>query len=123
MAWLVRFEGEVLNTEDLTLDELEAIETVTGTSWVLLNPWQSMKVAKALLAVALTRSGVADEVAREKIGGLTSRAIQADTFTHVEDGADLPTSYTDGQPDPKAAAEPETSGSSGPTEPSAGTPT
>src|SRR4051812_19673961 len=122
MPWLVRFEGEVLNTEDLTLDELGAIEEATGVPWITINPVTSIPVAKALLAMCLIKGGVSDEVAREKVGQYRIKDIN-NVFDLVESGADLPSDWVDGQPDPKVAAEAATSGSSGPGAASDGTPT
>lgn len=119
MPWLVKFEGEVLNTEDLTLDELEAIETATSVPWITFNPVTSVPVAKALLALCLVKSGLSDDVAREKVGQYRVRDLK-DVFELVDAGADLPGSWVDGQPDPKAAAGEATSGSSGPGETSDG---
>ena len=128
MPWLVKFQGEELNTEDLTLDELEAVQKATAsatgdiTPWILLNPVEDMAVAKAFLALSLVKSGLEDDVARSKVGALTLREIKG-AFEFIQPGADLPTQYVDGQPDPKAAPEEPTSGSSGPGGTSDGLPT
>jgi hypothetical protein len=110
LPWLVRFEGQELNTEDLTRDELEAIEQITTVPWVLLNPVHSMPVAKSLLALCLVKGGMADDQARDKVGQFKVRDIH-DVFTLVDQ--DIPTTWADGQPDPKAAPAARTSGSSG----------
>lgn len=115
--WLVKLEGEVLlNTEDLTFEELEALEQVTGTGWAFLFPNNDAKVAKALLALALVRSGMDDTAAKDKVAALTRREFR-DSFERITDEAnndDRPKEWVDGLPDPKDVTGSPTTGSSGP---------
>lgn len=113
--WLVKVDGEVLlNTEDLTFDELGVIEETSGIGWMYLNPNNATGVARALLALALIKSGMADAAARDKVGQMTKREFR-DAFELVVEGVndDRPKEWVDGLPDPKEATGSSTSGSSG----------
>lgn len=115
--WLVKLDGEVLlNTEDLTFDELEALEQVSGMGWNFLLPQNDVKSARALLALALVKSGMDDAAAKEKVAGLTRREFR-DSFERITDEAnndDRPKEWVDGLPDPKDVTGSPTTGSSGP---------
>lgn len=123
MDWLVKVDGEVLlNTEDLTFDEQEALEQVTGISWYHLLPLSDAKSARALLALALVKSGMDDEAAKDKVSQMTRREYR-DSFEAITPEAgndDRPKEWEDGLPLAGAQA---TSGSSGPTDSLTGLPT
>jgi hypothetical protein len=93
-AWLLHLEledGSTLeaSTDDLTLDELEVAERVSGVAWAALNPLRSAKVAKGLLALLLIRQnlatgmdrGTAEAKALEVAGQVTARQL-SDAFTY-----------------------------------------
>jgi hypothetical protein len=101
VAWKVRVGDTWQNTDDLTLDEVEAVEVASGVGWGLLNPLRSAPAAKALLAAFLVRDGVSDADARAQVGALRLKTAKH-TFVYVEDD-DLPDQWEDGLPvvDPK----------------------
>lgn len=70
MAYLVRYESEAFNTDDLTLDEAITIEKATGRSWVLINPFRSAEDCKAIMVAFLARNR-GDEEAAKLVGALS----------------------------------------------------
>jgi hypothetical protein len=104
VAWKVRVGDKWENTDDLTLDEVEAVESASGVSWGFMNPLRSSQTAKALLAAFLVRDGVSDADARVQVGALKLKTAKH-TFRFVEDD-DLPDQWEDGLPvvDPKPEA-------------------
>lgn len=91
-VWQVEYDGATLLADDLTWDELEAIEASTGVPWALLNPLRSAAVAQALLGVLLVRAGKSDEEARAAVRGMAVRDFKG-VFSLVDD--DRPTYYDD----------------------------
>ena len=89
-TWKVSYGGQSLLVDDLTMDELEALEQSTGVSWSLLNPHNSVAQAQGFLALLLIRDGKTDEEAREAIKAMTVRDFKG-VFELVED--DRPTYY------------------------------
>lgn len=71
-----------LNTDDLTLDELDVAEQISGIAWAAINPLRSVRAAKGLLAVLLIRAGTAEDVAEKEVGALTMGAV-SDVFAYV----------------------------------------
>lgn len=96
MPWRIEYDGHSLREGDITLAQAEQIETMTGVSWLRLNPIASAKHARAVLAVLYAAAtDVAVDVVNEKIG-----AIPVPEFiemVHVDD-EDLPSEYVDGFP-------------------------
>lgn len=86
MAWKIRLDEVEFSSDDLTLEELEAVEETSGEPWSMLNPVRSVKSAKALLAVALMRAGVPDEEIGQRLGALTVKDIK-DVFDWEEDSS------------------------------------
>jgi hypothetical protein len=101
MTWHVKVDDDWRNTDDLTLDEITAIEQVVGEPWSLLNPFRSAPTAKAMYAAFLIRDGVTDEAAAAQVGAFSMRWIK-DRFRFRKDD-DLPDTWEDGLPvvDPK----------------------
>lgn len=117
-AWLLRLEtapGEWVeaSTDDLTLNELETAEKVSGVPWSILNPLRSIPVARALLALLLIRQNLStgmDQAAAEgkalEMAGQITGAQLSDAFTWQPpsqplppaDGADPPASAPTSQP-------------------------
>lgn len=112
MAWVVRYEGQEINTDDLTLAELDAVAEASGSPWALMNPIADAKVAMGFIGLCMVKAGLSDDEAAKKAAAITPKDIRG-AFTWIKDGADLPTEWTDGKPDPKAASARRTSGSSG----------
>ena len=104
MSWWVRVVDSWRDTDDLTVDEIVAIEAVAGEPWAFLSPMGSAPVAKALMAAFLVRDGMDDVEATAKISAMTLREIK-NCFRYYED-ADLPDNWEDGLPvvDPKAGS-------------------
>lgn len=61
-VWEIRVPGTdyLMRTDDFTLDEIESIEDQTQVPWLALSPTQ-WKVARAMLVVAMIRSGIPDD--------------------------------------------------------------
>ena len=106
MPFKVTVGGQVLTTEDLTLDEIEVVEADAGESWlfVVQAPAKSAKHAKAVLSAVLRHGGMAADEAAKLAGALTLREV-LDCFELVDD--DRPTEHSDGVPvvDPPPATE------------------
>lgn len=72
-SWLVNLEGyPLVSTDDLTLDELEVAERVTGVPYTLMDPHVSVRIAKGLLTLLLIRANLA--------GGMTQQAAEDDAL-------------------------------------------
>lgn len=91
-TWRVSYGGAEMTLDDLTWDELEAIEASTGVPWGLLHPLKDARVAQSLLAILLVRGGKSDEDAREAVRAMTVRQFK-DVFDLVDD--DRPSYYGD----------------------------
>ena len=87
VAWIVKWDGEEMSSDDLTMEELEAIEDMTGGSWSMLNPVRSVKDAKALLVVAMIRGGADKPDVEKRVRSLTVADIK-DAFDWRADDAD-----------------------------------
>lgn len=82
--WLVQVAGlPSLASDDLTLDEVDLVEQVTGDSWVQLNPFRSVRHAKALMAVVAMRQGDDQEQALKRASTVTLGELKT-TFVFVE---------------------------------------
>lgn len=55
MPYVISFEDNHWNTDDLTLNEAIAIEEATGESWVFINPFRTARHWKAIASAFLTR--------------------------------------------------------------------
>lgn len=89
MSWVVRLGGESYSSLDLTLNEVEALERISGQSWALINPFTSVASAKAYLAIFALRDGRAEEVVRKELESLTIREL-ANAFEWVDDEEHAP---------------------------------
>jgi hypothetical protein len=59
MPFIVKIPGHPeLDELDMTLDELDFLETDSGVSWLLASPFKSAKVAKSYLKIAYRRYGM-----------------------------------------------------------------
>lgn len=104
MSWVITFGGETYSTLDLTLDEVEALERISGEPWSLLNPIAKIGCAKAFLAVFMLRRGDDDEAIAKQLGALTLGEIVG-AFEYVDDAASAPSGDGEGKgPDPTSAA-------------------
>lgn len=96
--WKIRLpSGVEFPSDQLTLDECERAETISGTPYTLLNPAARVKDAKALFLVAMLRAGNDELTAVQTLKTLTL-ADAIDAFTYVpaegvsEDSEELPPS-------------------------------
>lgn len=93
--------------DDLTLDEVCAVEDETGETWLRMNPARSARQARSIMVRFAARS-LGEKEAKRIVGGLSVRDV-AGAIEVTED--DRPDEYQDGSPvvDPKGAGDaPET---------------
>lgn len=90
-SWLVQLEGyPELDTDQLTLDELEVAERACATPYTLMDPHVSVRIAKALLAMVLLRHNLdrglpqaeAEDAALKATGKLTTAKLHG-AFTYL----------------------------------------
>ena len=122
MAWLVNWEDRKYNTDDLTGREILALQDYLGVPWLRFRPKGDARHALAIVATFLSRDRSEKDV--EKVldtilDHVTVRDL-GDIIEHIDD--DLPDTFTDGVPDPKAE-DPGTSTSSCSPASTAGLPT
>jgi hypothetical protein len=111
-AWLLRLQledGQQLeaSTDDLTLNELETAEQVSGVPWAAMNPLRSAKVARGLLALLLIRQhlatgmdrAAAEEKALEMAGQVTGAQL-SEAFTYQPPTGRFPALPGEGEADP-----------------------
>lgn len=78
----------VVESDDLTLDEVDAIEQLTGVPWAVMNPLAALKQAKAWLLVAARHAGATVDEAAAMLEQLNLRGIKSAFQLHTRD-ADL----------------------------------
>lgn len=101
--WRVELEGyPAITTDELTLDEVELVEKVSGIPWVAINPTSSLKSAKALFVVMAVRAGVSEDEALKLVSAMTLKKIKR-SFTFVQGDAE-PRETEDSADDPPASA-------------------
>jgi hypothetical protein len=69
-----------VNSDDLTLDEVERLETITDVAWAIANPLASLRQAKGWLMVAAMHAGATEAEATGLVQGpdaLTLGGIKA----------------------------------------------
>jgi hypothetical protein len=107
MPFAVNTPGGQVQLLDLPLEVLEQLEDDTGRRWsqLLTAPGWNAKSIRLIYAAACAQTGCDPKP-------LTPRDLlgDGDDTVIVEVPDDLPTSYTDGMPDPKAEAETPTPG-------------
>lgn len=74
--------GDVAS-DDLTLDEIERIETLTDVPWAVGNPLASLKQAKAWYLVALLHAGATEDEATARLASLSLRDIKGAYQLHA----------------------------------------
>lgn len=105
MPFEIKLNGRAYTTDQLTLEEAEALELECGKTWLELNPIRSAKEFKATARVFLTREKGADEAARI-VSTLTLRAA-LDAVRWVDE--DIPDVFVDGIPKVEATTSTPTS--------------
>lgn len=112
MAFEVRLpDGTWHSTEDLTFEELEAIERTTGEPWVAQNPYRSLGSYRAIVGAFAIRQGMSDDDIKTWLNGLKAKDLAAGVRINDTPEEDRPEVYENGLP--KAEAEPSTGGSAG----------
>lgn len=98
MPFELTLDGRVYRTDSLTLAEAEQLEAEVGKSWLELNPIKSAKEFRVIATRFLIRDLNPDK-AQAIVAELTlGTAMQSVKW--VDD--DLPDTYDDGIPSPKA---------------------
>lgn len=106
MPFAVNTPGGQVQLLDLPLEVLEQLEADTGRRWaqLLSTPAWDAKSIRCIYAACCVHTGSEPQP-------LTPRQlVEGDPPVIVEVADDLPTSYTDGMPDPKAEGETVTPG-------------
>lgn len=100
MPFVFSVDGQKVRSDDLTLDEIIAVEQSTGVGWYQLNPVESAVQCRAFLVQIHARSRSRDE-AEKLVGGMTAREAAAG-IDFVEND-DRPIEFDEGMPvvDPK----------------------
>jgi len=89
MAWIIKWDGKELNSDDFLISDLQEIEKATGEPWSTANCYRSVKVARAFLAVALLRLGKSEMEVADALGTVTLKTLK-NTFDFVPDEDDEP---------------------------------
>jgi hypothetical protein len=118
VPFVVTFDGEEFDTDELTLDEAIAVEKATGHSWHEINPFRSGEDCKAILVTVASRR-VSREEAEKRVGAMTVAQVLGSIDVKRKD--DLPEMFEDGIPLPAPASV--TGGSSPAPDGSGGPPT
>jgi hypothetical protein len=107
MPFAVNTPGVQVHLMDLPIEVLEQLEEDTGRRWsqLLVSPGWNAKSIRCIYAAACAQVGAEPKP-------LTPRDLVGDEgdMVIVEVPDDLPKSYTDGMPDPKAEGETPTPG-------------
>lgn len=106
--WLIRVDGFEMESDDFTIEELGEIERVSGDPWSVVNPLRSAKAARAFVAIALLRSGLAKDQVADRLAALNLRDLKTAFDYKPEDAATL----VGDQPAPLARRRSTTRGSS-----------
>lgn len=87
--------------DQMTLEELGAYEDITGESWLIANPVQTVKHATAFITVGLARAGLSDEEIVGRLAGLTREDLKGMfTFEPDEKAVAAMRAATEGGGDP-----------------------
>jgi len=106
VPFIVTFDEQEFSTDDLTLEEAEAIETALGITWFEMNPARSAAQCRVVTAVFLARTADETEAAKRAAAVTVGQARKMVRW----EKDDLPDTYEDGLP--KAEGGPGTGGSS-----------
>lgn len=105
--WIFRLPGlPEIDSDNLTLDDVERFEAASGTPWSQINPAARAKDAAAVALVLALRAGKTEDEAEAWVKGLTLGQLRgAYTYDLVLDGVDV-----DGERLPPALAPSSTAG-------------
>lgn len=70
-------------SDDLTLDEVEQLEEITGVPWATMNPLASLKQAKAWLLVSSLHAGATEAEATDRLAELNLGGIKGAFQLHT----------------------------------------
>ena len=105
-------DGTEVRLEDLPFDQLQDLEEATGERWpiILVSPATTAKCAQAVWTYLCERADIKDipPLTPATMAGLMDEEEDSGVFYRVQD--DRPTSYTDGEPAPKAGGDQKTPG-------------
>lgn len=97
-GWTLSVDGQVFREYDLTIDDLEAIETVTGQTWRTLHPLRSATIAKQITITLLVRRAGYEQANAEKVVGEMRGNDFLNSIGSYDPDADLPSEYQNGIP-------------------------
>lgn len=83
--WQIRLGepwGDVVS-DDLTLDEVARLETLTDIAWARMNPLAGLRQAKAWLLVAALHAGATEDEAAALLAGLNLGGIKGAFQLHM----------------------------------------
>lgn len=100
MPFVFTVDGKKIRSDDLSLDELIAVEQSTGIGWDELNPFTSAVVCRAFLVQIHARTRSPEEAAKV-VGAMSGR--EAARAVDVATDDDRPIEWDNGVPlvDPK----------------------
>ena len=86
MTWVMTLPARAgtVESDDFTLDDLDAIEKATGQPWSTLNPWRDAKVAREFIRTAYRHTGITDEQADDATRRIALRHVKS-LFEHRPD--------------------------------------
>jgi hypothetical protein len=84
MSWLIKYHGMEFNSDDFLIEDLGEIEKATGEPWSISNPYRTVAVARAFLAMAMIRTGRPTAEVEATMNLITLRSLKT-AFEHVED--------------------------------------
>ncbi len=76
-TWHVKLGEDEYASDELTLEEVEAIEKLSGVPWNELNPTASTTVARGMLAVFAMRDGKTNSQVKAWVNKLTYKEMKA----------------------------------------------
>lgn len=114
-------DGSWHSSDDLTGNELEAIESATATPWSILNPFREIGAYRAIVTAFAIRTGMGDADIVDWFNNRTNRQLEAGL--KLDEGDDMPGSFEDGIPKVVADERSTSSSASSPDHLSDGPPT
>jgi hypothetical protein len=118
MPFELTLDGRKYNTDDLSLADAVELETMLGKTWRELNPLGSAAEFQGFAELCLRRDHPKDQAAKIATEMSLGDALAAARWV----GDDLPVTYEDGFPDPKAEGGSSTTTSSTSPDPPTGGP-
>ena len=98
MSWLIKWDGQELNSDDFTIADLGRVEKESGEPWSTANPFRDVAVARSFVGVALRRQGLGDKDVTAALDQVTLRRLKT-AFEWVDDDSE---GGEQEEPDPSA---------------------